>query len=209
MLDLVVALAQPAGLGAATAVLLIGVVVMRRGEAHRRAAQLAEGVAHTEAFDAAAANELHRARRYGRPLAVISFNTRRREDVVRLASDLRASSRINDVVGFVGGSTIAALLPETAGHEAVSLVRRVADLVDEDVASRAVVGIAAFPHNEVTWIGLRASAQHGSRSLADFRTLPDGAAGLARDLSPAGAADRGTESPFTARSAAHAADTAA
>ena len=202
VLDLVAALAQPAGLGAATAVLLT-VVVMRRGEARLRVPH-GEGLAHADAFDAAAADELHRARRYGRPLALISLTTGRKEDIARLASELRATSRITDVVGFLGGSTIGALLPETAGHEAVGLVRRVADLVDADVASLAVVGIAGFPHDDVTWIGLRASAQYSARPLTDFRALRDGATALARDLSPAG-----TEPPFSASSAAHAADTAA
>jgi hypothetical protein len=204
VVDLLVALAQPAGLAAATAGFLIGVVVVRRGEARLHTSHSLDAVAHAEAFEAAAASELHRARRYGRPLAVISLTTRRRQDVAGLASDFRGSARINDVVGVVGKSTIAALLPETAGNEAAELVRRVANLVEDDVASGAVVGVAAFPENEVTWIGLHASAQHGARPLTEFRTLRDGPTELARDLSPSEA-----ESPFTAPSAAHVADTAA
>jgi hypothetical protein len=208
VLDLIVAVAQPAGLGGMMAVLLIaGVVAVR--ETRRRATRATGGVAHAESLDGAAANELHRARRYGRPLAIISVTARRREDVARLASELRVSARVNDLVGFVSRSTIVVLLPETAGPEAVGLVRRVADLVDEEAVSRAVVGIASFPQNEVTWIGLRASAQHNVRPLADFRTLRDGVAELGRGLSPSGGADLGPESAFRTSSAAHVADPAA
>jgi hypothetical protein len=209
VLDLVVGLAQPAGLSVMVALLVGGVVAVSRGEARRRPAHSADGVADAASLDAAAANELHRARRYGRPFSLITL-TARRMDVVRLASDIRVSARITDVVGMVGRSTIVALLPETTSHEAPSLVRRIADLVDEEAASRAVVGVASFPQDGVTWMGLRASAQQSARSLAEFRMLQEGLVGkLRRDLGPAGSANPGAVSNFTAPPSAHAADPAA
>lgn len=205
MVDAVAVLAQPAGLSVMAA-LAVGVVALRRGDARRRAAQFPAGVLDLEALDVAAANELRRARRYGRPLATIAFTTQCGESVARLAAGVALSTRVTDVVGLAGQSTVTALLPEVTGHEATNLVRRIADLLDEDVASQVIVGIASFPQNAVTWIGLQASGQHHARPLADFRPAHEEVGELRRDPPRPARQTLGTEPGLTASSVVHLAD---
>jgi hypothetical protein len=110
----------------------------------------------------AVSGELNRARRYQRPLSIltIALPTAERSPLARrrVASDLAASLsmclRQSDLLGHQGASRLVAVLPETSGGDARLLRGRVHALLDPDVAGELKFGIASFPDEEVTWVGL-------------------------------------------------------
>lgn len=159
-----------------------------------------------ESLDAAAIGEIQRARRYGRPLTVVGFVAGHRKHAAAVAAELRARARVNDVVGFLGSSTVVAVLPETEEGQSTAVVQRLAQGLDAAVAASVRVGLTSFPRDEVTWVGLRESLCEQTRPLAGFdpSRVPD----LADDLTPRRIperADVGAQVP----QAAHAVDPAA
>jgi diguanylate cyclase with GGDEF domain len=158
-------------------VLLATVAVMRRTNNHSEVV-----TSHATSLEGAAMDEIHRARRYGRPLTVVAFATDRRSHAAAIATELSSRARANDIVGFHGGSTVVAVLPETDDDAATTVVRRLSEAIDDALASRVRVGMTAFPRDEVTWIGLRDSLADAVRCLDDFRDSPEPE--LAHDLAP-------------------------
>lgn len=133
-------------------------------------------------LESAAMDEIHRARRYGRPLTVVAFTTDRRSHAAAIATELRSRARVNDIVGLQDGSTVMAVLPETDDDAATTVVQRLSEAIDDALVSRVRVAMTAFPRDEVTWIGLRDSLGDAVRPLAAFRESP--VPELAHDLAP-------------------------
>lgn len=165
-----------AAVGAAV-ILAASVVVIRRPNGRSEPV-----TSHATSLEGAAMDEIHRARRYGRPLTVVAFATDRRSHAAAIATELSSRARVNDIVGFHGGSTVVAVLPETDDDAATTVVRRLSEAIDDALASRVRVGMTAFPRDEVTWIGLRDSLADEVRRLDDFRDSP--VPELAHDLAP-------------------------
>lgn len=165
-----------AAVGAAV-MLVATVVVIRRPNGR------SEPVTSREAsLESAAMDEIHRARRYGRPLTVLAFTADRRSHAAAIATELRDHARVNDIVGLHDGSTVMAVLPETDDEAATTVVRRLSEAIDDALVSRVRVAVTAFPRDEVTWIGLRDSLGGAARPLAAFRDSP--VPELAHDLAP-------------------------
>ncbi|MGZ3407937.1 MAG: sigma 54-interacting transcriptional regulator, partial [Polyangia bacterium] len=83
--------------------------------------------------------EIERATRYQRPMALASVSLPATRDQRELAATIAAELRLIDIVGFVGDAQLAALMPE-AGTEARELAERLAQL-----AGGARVGLATCP----------------------------------------------------------------
>lgn len=98
--------------------------------------------------------ELTRARRYERPLSVISFAVERRVGSPRLAVTVgRAmadSLRITDFVGVTDQGHAVAVLPETGRDVLSGLLSRVEEQVGRS-GVRGRLGYASFPDDAVTW----------------------------------------------------------
>ena len=183
--------------------LAISTIAMRRGGGSSDA-----GIPPTESLQDVAMREIQRARRYARPLTVVSLSTEQKAQAATVAAELRSRARVNDVVGYLGGSTIVAVLPETEELQATVVVRRIAEAIDHRLVPRIRVRIAAFPRDDVTWIGLCESLRESMRPLDDFRAslpMPE----LARDLSPRGISDRGDSPASTVLPPTQAIDSAA
>lgn len=125
-----------------------------------------------------AGKELTRARRYNHSLAVILMTLPgKRRALDHLTSNLRNTLRLSDLVGHLSSSSVAAVLPETTREGAQGLLRRLALSIDEDVATLTLVGVAAFPGDGVTWVGLETTARRAPSSLLGYRnagaTKPD------------------------------------
>jgi len=124
------------------------------------------GLANHRAFHARLTEEAHRARRHGRPLALILFDIdhfkqvndvhghQRGDDVLRaVARLLRDEARGGDIVARTGGEEFAWLLPESSVGHALRAAER----------ARAVVAASALP--DVAPVTLSA----GVAALADAR----------------------------------------
>jgi diguanylate cyclase (GGDEF)-like protein len=96
------------------------------------------GIGSRRAFYAQAAKELARATRYRRPLCVVLFdldNLKAINDgqghaagdkaLKKLVDSVSAGLRSSDFFARLGGDEFAALLPETSGKEAVTLIERI------------------------------------------------------------------------------------
>jgi hypothetical protein len=66
--------------------------------------------------------------------------------------------RQSDLLGHQGASRLVAVLPETTGGDASLLVKRIHALLDPELAGELKFGIASFPDEEVTWVGLEGLA---------------------------------------------------
>jgi lipopolysaccharide/colanic/teichoic acid biosynthesis glycosyltransferase len=111
-------------------------------------------------LEALAAHELGRARRYERPLTLVSISlsgrrTSGRDDLVRtFAGSLRGT----DLLGTAADGRVHIVLPETSGEAAQVLLPRFSSKLPPALAERVRVGVASFPEDEVTWVGLKECA---------------------------------------------------
>lgn len=160
-----------------------------------------------DSLDAAALGEIQRARRYGRPLTVIGFVADHRKQATAIAAELRAHARVNDIVGFLGSSTVVAVLPETEEGPSTAVVQRLAQGIDTAIASSVRVGVTSFPGDEVTWVGLRESLCERTRPLAHYD--PSRSPELADDLTPRRISERTDGGGAQVTQPAHAVDPAA
>ena len=142
-------------------------------------------------LDALAAHELGRARRYERPLTLVSMSVRGRraggrEELVRM---LAGSLRGSDLLGSAADGRVHVVLPETSGESAQVLLPRFSSALPAALAERVRVGVASFPEDEVTWVGLKdcAAAREEPVSAAGRRDGDDdgGDAGVSRSEPPA------------------------
>lgn len=88
----------------------------------------------------------------------------RRAIVRDLGASLSATLRQSDLIGHQTSSRLLAVLPETAGADAELLIGRLLALVDPDLAADLRFGVACFPSEEVTWIGLEQRAIERERT---------------------------------------------
>jgi hypothetical protein len=130
-----------------------------------------------ETLDDAAAEELTRARRYERPLAIVSMSIApeissgsRADDhpISEVAAKVALCLRRADVVGYAGPARLIVLLPETTGKDAIRFIVRLGAVLPIGVAEVLRVGIACFPTEEVTWVGLKSLGQERERPLREF-----------------------------------------
>jgi lipopolysaccharide/colanic/teichoic acid biosynthesis glycosyltransferase len=155
-------------LAAATlAVALIGLDDRRRRTTRDATFESPEGLVTDEAvLDRIVARELARARRYGRPLALLTVSvdagaTRSDGAAPEMATVGRAlveSLRVTDVVAQVEPRRVLAALPDTTRAAAAALAARIVGRLEPATRSRLRVGVAAFPQDEVTWLGLQGAA---------------------------------------------------
>ena len=113
-----------------------------------------------DVFGVLAAREMSRARRYERPLAVVSISVesptpaRAPSERDALARSLALVLRETDYVARLNDERILLMLPETSFEAAQALTQRAGAAVGGDVARRLRVGVASFPADEVTGIAL-------------------------------------------------------
>jgi two-component system, cell cycle response regulator len=121
------------------------------------------GLPNRRAFEAALAEELERARRFGREFGLVLADVDRFKDVNdregheagdgvlrEVARRLRGATRTVDRLARFGGDEVALLLPETNGVEAAAVARRVVECIGREPfpGGRAVtlsVGVAVYP----------------------------------------------------------------
>jgi lipopolysaccharide/colanic/teichoic acid biosynthesis glycosyltransferase len=108
-------------------------------------------------LDALAGHELGRARRYERPLTLLSVSVggRRASGRDELVQLLAQSLRGSDLLGSAADGRVHVVLPETSGEAADVLVPRFSAALPPALAERVRVGVASFPDDEVTWVGLK------------------------------------------------------
>ncbi len=162
-------------------------------EAERLALRRTDGLtgAHTrEAFRAAAARELDRARRSGAPLALLLFDVddlralsaahgaeRADRALAALAELLRAGSRTHDVLGRTGPGELAVLLPETELAGALAAATRAVDAVDAvDVPGVGPVTVSAGVAAAVRGISVDALIAMAGEHLAQAKAAGGGRA---------------------------------
>src|SRR5918996_1073163 len=108
-------------------------------------------------LDALAAHELLRARRYERPLTLVSMSVAGRRSAGRdeLVKLLAGSLRGSDLLGSAADGRMHVVLPETSGEAAQVLLPRFSSALPSALAERVRVGVASFPEDEITWVGLK------------------------------------------------------
>lgn len=147
-------------------------------QAHRHAEKLARtdeltGINNRRAFTELGRQALEHARRYGRPLAVVTFDIDRfkaiNDDLGHAAGDevlkavgavIRRAARTPDISGRLGGEEFAVLLPETNERDAIAFAER----LRTDLAALAVA------HNGAT---IRFTCSFGVTTLGDDVTILD------------------------------------
>jgi diguanylate cyclase (GGDEF)-like protein len=120
------------------------------------------GAVNARAFEKAAAIELERGRRYGRPLSLIyldlddfkgvndTFGHGAGDNVLaELSHVLRCAVRANDLVARLGGDEFAVLMPEANRFSAMAVARRVREEVarvtlPDGRAVRCSMGVACY-----------------------------------------------------------------
>ncbi len=133
--------------------------------AHRLGATSADA---RRGLDDSAGNELTRARRYNRRVAVlVATLDGNHPGVDHLANELRDALRVSDIVGRSRGHCVIAVLPETTADGARAFLRRLAAGMDADRAEAVFVGVASFPDDGVTWVGLQLAARGAQAPLSD------------------------------------------
>jgi hypothetical protein len=75
--------------------------------------------------------------------------------------------RVTDIVGYVGPSRFALILPETPHTDADAVVHRLRGALG-DLGARIRLGYASFPDESVTWVGLKALATERERPLDTY-----------------------------------------
>ena len=127
------------------------------------------GVANRRAFTRLLHEELARARRYGRPVALVSFDLDRFKRIndtfghmmgdrvlKAVASDVASGLRRTDMLARMGGEEFSVLLPETTAFEARGMAERLRRLIearsdaerDPPLDLSASFGVAAFDGRE-------------------------------------------------------------
>jgi GGDEF domain-containing protein len=144
------------------------VFAIRRGDSERsdREGRHASGQV---SLDDWVRTELNRARRYERPLVVVSATLHGRRELDSLSRELETALRMSDVIGRSGRNTLVAVLTETTGVGARQFLTRLSIDVAEDVARATSVGVASFPEDAVTWLALQSVATAEQESLLSFR----------------------------------------
>lgn len=106
------------------------------------------------ALEERARTELTRARRYERPLSIISFVVEPRGGssklVVAAGRAMAEALRVTDFVGVTERGYAVAVLPDTRGNVVSDLLARVEEQVAR-VGARGKTGYASFPDDAVTW----------------------------------------------------------
>lgn len=130
--------------------------------------------------------EMRRARRYERPLAIVTVRPRDpslgaalhllvaqlEQDLVnrysrgRLAEVLLDETKSNDLVAWDGDQFVI-MLPETDRNQAVQMLSRVTGRIESLLKFQVATGLADFPNDEITWAGLLESATHATPDLLD------------------------------------------
>lgn len=121
-------------------------------------------------LDERARTELTRARRYQRPLSVITFRvasdrkTRSTQHAVSAGRAMAAVLRVTDFVGVTEDGEAVAILPDTRRDAVADLIARVRDSIAATRASGRI-GYATFPDDAVTWQELKLAADSFHASL--------------------------------------------
>ena len=121
--------------------------------------------------------ELRRARRYERPLSLVTIQPPEFHQIVspiivesvrehltrqyalgRIAEILHNETKMTDIVSFADGRFVL-LLPETKREEAIRLSNRLTQRVREVLSAELTTGMASFPSEEITLFGLMERAQ--------------------------------------------------
>ncbi len=118
-----------------------------------------------QVFEELAAREFGRVRRYERPLTLLSLKvadgypppavSRQVDEVANMVSSYL---RQTDLLGRTAGGRLLVLLPETSREDVSGLIARLGTVLPE-AKQGLVLGIASFPEDDVTWVGLCALAQ--------------------------------------------------
>jgi hypothetical protein len=122
-------------------------------------------------LDERARTELTRARRYERPLSVITVRVdsdQRKRSAHRAVAAGRAMARalrVTDFVGVTEDGDAVAVLPDTRREIVADLIARVKESIAETRVS-GQIGYATFPDDAVTWRELREAADDCSCPLA-------------------------------------------
>jgi lipopolysaccharide/colanic/teichoic acid biosynthesis glycosyltransferase len=151
-----------------TLFVLLSLVALRIGGARSSGTAagepLAERVQLEPAFEALAEQELVRARRYERPLTLLSVavqNARARPEpspeLEDVAAVLSTFLRQSDLLGRSNDGRLLVLLPETSRPDATGLIARLQAILPE--GRRLLLGTALFPDEEITWLGLTERAR--------------------------------------------------
>jgi lipopolysaccharide/colanic/teichoic acid biosynthesis glycosyltransferase len=151
-----------------TLFVLLSLVALRIGGARSSGTAagepLAERVQLEPAFEALAEQELVRARRYERPLTLLSVavqNARARPEpspeLDDVAAVLSTFLRQSDLLGRSNDGRLLVLLPETSRPDATGLIARLQAILPE--GRRLLLGTALFPDEEITWLGLTERAR--------------------------------------------------
>jgi hypothetical protein len=118
-----------------------------------------------DSFDHVVAGELTRARRYEYPVTTVTIAvsegaSRAHADalIAQVAKSLLQCLRQSDLLGYAGQTRLVALLPETETDAAKELLLRLRGILPATDLSLLQVGLASFPDEEVTWIGLQGLA---------------------------------------------------
>lgn len=128
-------------------------------------------------------HELNRARRYERPLTLVSLSfAGSTKDGLRAIDPVSRCLRQSDLLGRSSGR-LWIVLPETPGDAIQGLVSRFVTALDDDVAGKTRLGAASFPAEEVTWIGLKTRAVESEAPLQAGRDgNGTGSAGVTRRM---------------------------
>jgi lipopolysaccharide/colanic/teichoic acid biosynthesis glycosyltransferase len=132
--------------------------VVRPWAAFRATPGTAVAVHAEPELDALGMQELNRARRYERPLTLVSLSFGgSRKDGPRATAPVSRCLRQSDLLGHASGHLLI-VLPETPGNAIHGLVSRLVAALGHDLAGKTQLGAASFPAEEVTWIGLKTRA---------------------------------------------------
>lgn len=127
------------------------------------------GASRLLSLETLAATEVTRARRHERPLTVWSLRVDGGHEVAaEVASTVARCLRLSDLLGSAGRSKLLAVLPETTAEESLAVLQRVDQALADAHVGRIDIGVASFPDDELTWIGLRNAARKSERPLEDY-----------------------------------------
>jgi lipopolysaccharide/colanic/teichoic acid biosynthesis glycosyltransferase len=144
---------------------------------------MAVALHHERELDALGMHELNRARRYERPLTLVSLSfAGSRRDGLRATERVSSCLRQSDLLGHASGRLLI-VLTETPGNAIQGLVSRFVTALEDDLAGKTQLGAASFPAEEVTWIGLKTRAVESEAPLQAGRGgSGTGSAGATRPI---------------------------
>ncbi len=125
------------------------------------------GAASQARFLASGEEELRRASRYGRALAVLFVAPQEGADLAVIAAAIAEGLRDSDLLGRLDGEKLAVLLPETAQETAEQVAKRIAepgpDLGDAAETTRGCrVGCAGLEPTDESFDGMIERARAGA-----------------------------------------------